>query len=252
MPHPEIMSLSTSVSHFHQQDIFQRVLPFHRSVNWTHITELVQSGHSMYVRLLRATTNWIWPFRRTGGTYRQTSIADTTELRSLTAQSNDNLSINTHRSTKAGDIKETTSERERPRSVRSYANRFAGWRFGVLNFATWASVVFLINFIVTIWGSVAHRESQSVLSEGDCHDVKTLNSGIHILINILSTILLSGSNYCMQCLSAPTRGEIDKEHAAQRWLDIGVPSLRNLRRISRRRLILWLLLGLTSLPLHLL
>lgn len=36
------------------------------------------------------------------------------------------------------------------------------------------------------------------------------------------------------------------------WLDIGVPSLRNLRRISTRRVVLWWLLALSSIPLHLL
>ncbi|KAH7392189.1 hypothetical protein DE146DRAFT_661877 [Phaeosphaeria sp. MPI-PUGE-AT-0046c] len=56
----------------------------------------------------------------------------------------------------------------------------------------------------------------------------------------------------MQCMTAPTRGEVDRAHAARRWLDIGVPSFRNLRRIGRDRLVLWLLLGLSSLPLHLL
>ena len=55
----------------------------------------------------------------------------------------------------------------------------------------------------------------------------------------------------MQILTAPTGGEIDLAHAAGRWLDIGVLSMRNLRWISRERMCIWILLGLTSLPLHL-
>lgn len=55
----------------------------------------------------------------------------------------------------------------------------------------------------------------------------------------------------MQCLSAPTRKEIDRAHARGVWLDIGIPSVRNLRYISKRRVLIWALLGLSSLPLHL-
>lgn len=60
------------------------------------------------------------------------------------------------------------------------------------------------------------------------------------------------SNYSMQCLSSPTRKEIDKAHARRAWLDVGVPSFRNLRRLSTTRIVLWWLLALSSIPLHLL
>ncbi len=56
----------------------------------------------------------------------------------------------------------------------------------------------------------------------------------------------------MQCLSSPTRNEIDKAHSQGIWLDIGVPSVRNLRRLSTTRIILWWLLAFSSIPLHLL
>ena len=56
----------------------------------------------------------------------------------------------------------------------------------------------------------------------------------------------------MQCLSSPTRNEIDKAHSQGIWLDIGVPSFRNLRRLSTIRTVLWWLLAISSVPLHLL
>lgn len=49
---------------------------------------------------------------------------------------------------------------------------------------------------------------------------------------------------------APTRNDIDRAHKGQRWLDIGVPSIRNLFRISSTRSVLWLFLFFSSLPLH--
>jgi hypothetical protein len=131
-----------------------------------------------------------------------------------------------------------------------FGEQFTGWRFGALHFAAWAVVVFLINLIITIWGSTAR--DQGILMEGDCHRVEFWNNGLHVVINILSTILLSGSNYCMQCLSAPTREEVDKAHANKRWLDIGIPSIRNVKHLGKQRIALWVVLALTSLPLHLL
>jgi hypothetical protein len=91
----------------------------------------------------------------------------------------------------------------------------------------------------------------STIYTGDCKRVETTDTWIHLAINALSTLLLSGSNYCMQCLSAPTRAEVDAAHARKKWLDIGVPSIRNLRNIGRKRVFLWWCLGLSSVPLHL-
>ena len=87
---------------------------------------------------------------------------------------------------------------------------------------------------------------------GSCDKTKKITLWVDLAINILSTILLSASNNCTQLLSAPTREDIDKAHAKRRWLDIGVPSVRNLSLIPRWRVILWALLFLSSIPFHLL
>ncbi|KAF2821148.1 hypothetical protein CC86DRAFT_359821, partial [Ophiobolus disseminans] len=138
----------------------------------------------------------------------------------------------------------TASPSKRSRPVYSQ-----GWRFGAICCATSTSVVFFVNLTATIiWGT---RVQGGVLFEGNCDEAKFINSGLHILINALSIILLSSSNYCMQCLSAPTRQETNIAHARKDWLDIGVQSVRNLRRIEKKRVVIWCLLGLSSLPLHL-
>ena len=54
----------------------------------------------------------------------------------------------------------------------------------------------------------------------------------------------------MQCLSSPTRDEVDKAHRQNATLDIGIPSLKNLRRIASSRLLLWSLVALSSIPLN--
>ncbi|ORX96965.1 hypothetical protein BCR34DRAFT_173944 [Clohesyomyces aquaticus] len=64
--------------------------------------------------------------------------------------------------------------------------------------------------------------------------------------------MIGASNYCMQILSTQNREELVKAHSKRYWLHIGVPSIRNLFRIRRDRSILWLILVLSSVPLHLL
>ena len=129
-----------------------------------------------------------------------------------------------------------------------------GYRFGILCCVVLSGVVLVVNVTTTIWAVSNFRVQNGlgILQDGSCKRTRTLSTWIHLLINILSTLLQGASNYSMQCLSSPTRSEIDKAHNHGIWLDIGVPSVRNLRRLSMTRIILWWLLAVSSLPLHLL
>lgn len=91
-----------------------------------------------------------------------------------------------------------------------------------------------------------------ILNTGRSSEIAHLTTAYHVLINALSTGLLTSSNFCMQLLCAPTRHDIDKAHASGQWLEVGVLSFHNLHYISRRRSALWLVLAFTSVPLHLL
>ena len=95
-------------------------------------------------------------------------------------------------------------------------------------------------------------EGVGTVYKGDCDKVKSLDRWLHLLINILGTALLSGSNFNMQCLSSPTRKEVEAAHKKGKWLDIGVPSIKNLLFISKKRVGLWWLLAISTLPLHIL
>lgn len=132
---------------------------------------------------------------------------------------------------------------------------FSGWRAGAFSAACIALLSLLINIVAAVWlqGHPDNSSKQLVtVFRGDCDTVARMDIWVHLLINVLSTLLLGGSNYCMQCLSAPTRSEVDKAHASGNFLDIVVPSYRNLRHIAWFRVLLWWMLALSSLPLHLL
>ena len=111
-----------------------------------------------------------------------------------------------------------------------------------------SSLVLILNIVGTILMNVNSENSE--IFHGDCGTSAKISSGLHVLINILSTLLLGASNFSMQLLAAPSRTEVDVAHQTQNWLDIGVPSLRNLKHIAKCRRFLWWALVVSSTPLH--
>ena len=59
-------------------------------------------------------------------------------------------------------------------------------------------------------------------------------------------VFRSTTNVVQYCLTPPTREEIDKAHSKGQWLDIGAMSFRNIMRVSRKRIFLFMCLGFTS------
>ncbi|PUU75534.1 hypothetical protein B9Z19DRAFT_1067337 [Tuber borchii] len=150
---------------------------------------------------------------------------------------------------------ESTQERSKSFSSGWKPVWYTGWHTGVLACATSAVVVLLINVILTIYVATNSKYNMKsgigTLYEGGCHTSRRIGLWLHLAINVLSTLLLSASNYTQQCLVAPTRSEIDAAHAKRRWMAIGVPSLRNLLKIKIERTLLWVAIGCSSIPLHL-
>ena len=116
--------------------------------------------------------------------------------------------------------------------------------------------VLLINIGLTIYvvtnSMYKMEQGTGTLYSGSCAKSKTIGIWLPLGINVLSTLLLAGSNYTQQCPAGPTRSEIDAAHARRQWMDTGVPSVRNPFRIKTERTLLWIAIGITSVPLHLL
>jgi hypothetical protein len=128
-----------------------------------------------------------------------------------------------------------------------------GWRkTGAIFFVLiWTlTLTLLILFLVSFFAVGSFTETTLYL--GSCTQSSRNVLILHLFINIVSTAVLTSSNFFLQLLAAPTRDDIDKAHRRARWLDVGIPSLRNLRFVSWLKLTLWLLIAITSLPLHLL
>ena len=140
-------------------------------------------------------------------------------------------------------------------SATSYVRRrFSGWRAGLVLAISADAVVVLLTLVLTFTAAFGFQRDgdDAILVNQGCGGTKHWSVWLHLLINILSTIMLSTSSYTMQCLGSPTRSEINIAHAEGKWLNIGVPSLSNLFRVKKTRRILYIGLVVTSLPLHLL
>lgn len=160
--------------------------------------------------------------------------------------------------------KENTFEKSLERRQTSWYKPFirllqgswsVSWRIR-LQAALWISVLgFSINLALLVAGACArdgYKDGIGTITEGTTHKIAIVTTSYHILINVLSTGLLTASSFCMQLLCAPTRQDIDLAHADGSWLEIGLLSLRNFAYLPRRRAVLWLLLATSSIPLHLL
>ncbi|KAJ5429070.1 hypothetical protein N7491_006086 [Penicillium cf. griseofulvum] len=128
---------------------------------------------------------------------------------------------------------------------------------GIQVCATVASVVLGLNFMLAIAAfSIGYSKSDESgfltvpLYVGSCSTTRKWSIGLHLLINGMGTLILSTSNYCAQFLAAPTRKDIDEAHARGSWLDIGVPSLRNIFNLEKRKQTLWTLLMVSTTPIH--
>ncbi|KAK7423112.1 hypothetical protein QQX98_001188 [Neonectria punicea] len=112
-----------------------------------------------------------------------------------------------------------------------------GWRGGVtLNVLL--GLLALVAAIVCLGlagakGKIAGGGSSIV--DGDVSKVRSANWGVHTVVNILAVVIIAGANYVVQILASPTRTEVDTAHEKFTWLDIGIPSLRNLKLISSTR-----------------
>lgn len=131
------------------------------------------------------------------------------------------------------------------------------WVKGIhIALAATCGILFTNILLTVIASAVAYSKfdnqnaESAIIYRGSCVVTKYTIIGTHLFINVLSTISLAASNYCMQCLNAPSREEIDIAHSQRTWLDIGSTSLRNLWFAPLKRKYLWLVLLAASLPFH--
>ncbi|RKK34123.1 hypothetical protein BFJ67_g13921 [Fusarium oxysporum f. sp. cepae] len=123
---------------------------------------------------------------------------------------------------------------ERPQPTRSL---MTGWRAGVAAnmFLTFLILVASVACLALASAQGHMSTWESLLMEGSSTTVEGIARGILAAVNVFAIILIAGANYVVQILNSPTRAEVDNAHSAFKWLDIGIPSLRNMSLISSTR-----------------
>lgn len=106
------------------------------------------------------------------------------------------------------------------------------------------------------YGLVVNRDlgvnSTFALFQGSCQTASGLNILVHLVLNVFGTLILASSNFFMQLVAAPSRAELDRAHQKWRWIDIGIPTVRNFASLSGFKRASWLVLMASSVPIHLL
>ncbi|KAI1120837.1 hypothetical protein F5Y10DRAFT_289156 [Nemania abortiva] len=129
-----------------------------------------------------------------------------------------------------------------------------GWRrSGTINvtLAYVCDIILLILWSISVSRQDTSPTGSTIIFSGNCDLSTRLNLILHLLVNIVSGVILASSNFFMQVLNSPSRKEIDEAHSWLRSVDIGVPSLKNLRHVSRFKSISWLVFLFSSFPIHL-
>lgn len=115
-----------------------------------------------------------------------------------------------------------------------------GWRGGVsLNILL--AIFILIANIVCLALAAANdqlKAQDTIISSGDCRRISAIDQAVQAICNVVGIFFIVGASYVTQVLVSPTREEVTKAHGKSRWLDIGIPSLRNMSAISVDRAIL--------------
>ena len=115
--------------------------------------------------------------------------------------------------------------------------------------------VVTISSAVLLWAILSYPPDDRGVGTflvGNCSTTSTINTAIHGLINVISSLFLGAGNYCMQVLISPSREEINKAHRKGTSLEVGVPSIRNLKYIGWYRITAWVAISLVATSLHIL
>ena len=95
---------------------------------------------------------------------------------------------------------------------------WSGWQKGVAISCVCNIVVFILSLALLIWAKskLMSSDGTHILWSTSYKFMQPSDILVHLGLNIVSTIILIGSNYTLQVLVAPTRRDIDRAHHEKR------------------------------------
>ncbi|WYZ41901.1 hypothetical protein EsH8_V_000796 [Colletotrichum jinshuiense] len=124
----------------------------------------------------------------------------------------------------------------------------SGWRAGIalniiIGFLILIVAIVCLVLALVVVGMV---RGESKIYKGSCATADQVKIGLFVAINVVTIVLLAAANYVFQVLSSPTRIEMEMAHDGRRWVDFGIPSFRNLRFISKPRVVMTAIIMLAA------
>lgn len=199
-----------------------------RAVDITHQHRPQRSHMALLIGDADAATNGMRsPLRRMYAPSDSTATSTTTELRQILP----NRGLHTRHVS------------EKPRRY-SWRSALFGWRGGVLLTLLLVLIILITGFVclVVAGTQIALLIGAMDLFNGSCTTAKGMNWGLHAVVNLAVVVFILGANYVFQVLSSPTRAEVARAHESKGWLEIGVPSVSNLKHVSKVKAFLAFLL----------
>lgn len=193
------------------------------------------------------------PLRRTYAPSDSTMAASaTTELRQMlpNGRAYTSNSLRRHHATS----EKQQNRKKKKSSANPRRSALLGWRGGVLLLLLLLLIILIAGFVclVVAGTKIAFLIGAMDLFVGSCATARAINWGLHAIVNLVVVVFILGANYVFQVLSSPTRSDVARAHGLKRWLEIGVPSLSNLRHVSRLKAFLALLLPAVAVTIQLL
>lgn len=133
-------------------------------------------------------------------------------------------------------------------SVFPFARWYQRWKVVISINIFLAFAILAFNIAVPAW--VDAKNEKHKLYSGDCNTVDRIAVYAHAVINVFGTALFAASNHAMQILASPSRDDIDSSHGHRQTFSIGTHSLKNLKSVNKFRAVLWIILAVSSIPLH--
>lgn len=138
------------------------------------------------------------------------------------------------------DLERMLGEDEKGAKRRQPRKLTAGWRGGVALNVLLVFLILAAAIVCLVLTSLKARKLGGEISivEGTAENALNVSRGLHVVVNVFAVVLIAGANYVYQILLSPTRAEVDAAHEKLQWLDIGIPSLRNLAYVTVGRVLL--------------
>lgn len=139
-------------------------------------------------------------------------------------------------------------DRERLINHVSVTHRRPTWRIIVIVNTIFAglSLIIYLAFLIWVHNNLHLIDGVANLFSGTCYQASRTEAYADFATCAFAVLLFAAGSHGVQLLLSPTRDEVENAHSRGRWVHIGIGGPRNMKWVSKRRLLQAVLLAATS------